>query len=167
MDDVIALVLQNPSDGSLFQQRTSALVREQWRQPAKAAAQTKHSHVRMTGHFKPGLPAAQQVVGINAVNDIDQVSGLGEGVRQTIYVDPVSAKAIGGIEGRNVEEPEGAAHDRATAPMIASKLVCEASLYSSENLFASRFIILPAILALCRFLLYGRPLEETAKALVC
>jgi len=51
--------------------------------------------------------------------------------------------------------------------MIASKLVCEASLYSSENLFASRFIILPAILALCRFLLYGRPLEETAKALVC
>jgi|ERR1035437_2617162 len=30
------------------------------------------------------------------VNDIDLVSGLGEGVRQTIYVDPVSAKAIGG-----------------------------------------------------------------------
>ncbi len=58
----------------------------------------------MIREFNFRLSRMQQVIGVDAVNHIDMVTGVTERVCQPVNVHRVTAEAVGWVKGRKVEE---------------------------------------------------------------
>ena len=62
----------------------------------------------MFGERDLGFAVVEQVIRIAAVHDVHLVVRVGERVRQTMQIDRIAAEAVRRVEGREVEEAEGA-----------------------------------------------------------
>jgi hypothetical protein len=110
MYDIIRLAIKYSAESLVLQHRSAGLLREQWRQPFVAAAQSVNRHVGMFYEPDFRLTRVQHVVRINAVDDIDLMPGVSECVAETIEIHGVTAETVRRIERRQVEEVQRPSH---------------------------------------------------------
>jgi len=111
-----------------FQVRSARLLGEERRQPSVTAAEGVYSNVRVRIELDLRWRGMQEVVGINTMHDVDLVSGIPQGVAEPVEVHGIPAKAVRGIEGREMQEIHRP-HGLATKPRGASGR-CQCALQS-------------------------------------
>src|SRR6266850_6326611 len=67
-------------------------------------------HMRVIGEYDVRLGWVCQMIGVNAVDDIDVMTGVTERVRQTIDIHRIAAEAVWWIESRQMQEIERPHH---------------------------------------------------------
>lgn len=69
-----------------------------------------HSDIRVIRECNFGFGRVQQMIGINAVNDVHLMSGVTERMAKAIEIHRIAAETVWWIKGRKMQEIERTIH---------------------------------------------------------
>ena len=99
MDYVVRPRAQHLVDGVLLQPGSSALLRQQRRETFITAAQFVADDVWVFGVLHRRFTGMKQMVGIDAVNDVNMMAAFRQGVRKAVQLDGIATETIRRVEG--------------------------------------------------------------------
>jgi len=98
MDYVEGFAIEHGSNSLSFEVRLASLLGQKRGKPTKSVAKAMGGDIRMIGEFHLWFCWVKQVIGVDAVDDINMMPCVSKCMTQAIDIHSVATETIGGIE---------------------------------------------------------------------